>query len=152
MKPVDGLKEYGNRMMSGEQSVKDLIKIIINEYGFKECTIIGPGKAWENFVYDLNDMINIKHIYDKDPALKYTIPYTVADAIFDDVEVSDQLILSLHAEKHYPATRMWKGYHIMVIDQYYSNHDPTTKDTLDEENWMEIEKIGDYLVYHGEVK
>lgn len=142
---VDWALDYQIR----KQIEEYLLQLVIDK-GYKSATVIAPGRKWQEFVDKLADIVLIDKIYDKDPGLEDWC--TTADPIFDDVEINTDVIITLHGEKLYPPTRMFKGDHILLVAPHYHHLDCTKEESLEwEEDNLDLYSHGDFLIYYGTV-
>lgn len=82
------------------------IEDIISENNYKSCTIVSPGRRFKRMVYqlDMNGTQIIK-VIDRDPYLSEyykMFNFITADAVFDEIPIEGDVVISFHAEKHYP--------------------------------------------------
>lgn len=157
MKQKAGLSNCGSLTMIDwaldyqiRKQIEDYLLKLVIDNDYKTATVIAPGRKWKDFVEQLADIVLIDKIYDKDPGLEDWC--TIADPIFDDVDINTDVTITLHGEKLYPPTRMFPGDHILLVAPHYHHLDCTKEDQLDlEEENMDAHYYGDYLLYHGRV-
>jgi len=94
------------------KSIYYRIEDIIAENNYSSCTIVSPGRRFKRMIYLLH-LYNkqIIKIIDKDLYLQEyykMFNFIEGDAVFDNIPMEGDLVISCHAEKHYPI--------------YYKNH------------------------------
>lgn len=82
------------------------VEDIMAQNDYKSCTIVSPGRRFKRMIYLLHlyDREILK-IIDKDPYLEdfyKMFKFFNDDAIFGDVPLEGDVVISCHAEKHYP--------------------------------------------------
>lgn len=150
MKHTTGLMTCGCLMIDWQTVIfKYLISEIISN-NFKTATIIAPGGKFSDEVLQLERYITIENVYDKDPNLN-TLNYNIADPIFDDIEINSDIIITFHGEKLYPPTRLFNGYHFLVV-KIKDRFEPTTLESLSEEQtFLNMSNYGPFLVFTGNI-
>ena len=138
--------------MHYEPIIAKLVKLWVRENNFKTVTVIAPGSRWAPATVELQKIIEVEKVYDKDPQL-IDLPYTNADVIFDDIEINSDAIITFHGEKLYPPTRVFKGNHFLVVRESDDHKNCTNLDKLShEQTFMEMSTYGPFYVFTGEIK
>ena len=134
--------------MTKDQVLKNIEMLLKFEFSdAKTATIIGPGRKW-----NYNSLpVEIVQIIDYDP-YHPAENYECKDAIFDNINIKGDIIITLSGEKMYPPTRKYlHSPHIMVIDTQPHNGNCTLPDMLDhEDKYFEREDLGPFIVYSGQ--
>lgn len=80
---------------------------IMDENNYQSCTLVGPGRRWKRMAYHLCEHKQIIKVIDRDPYLYDfygMFKFIDGDVIFDEIPLEGDVVISCHAEKHYPIT------------------------------------------------
>lgn len=127
-----------------ERPLERYINSIIEQEGYESVAVFAPGSQ------DISGIENVKSVYDYDPMLSYICK----DVIFDDIEVEEELIVTIHGEKFYPPTRKFKEKdHILIVWKYSNNGNCTTPEELKlEAETFEVEDLEKYWIGYGRLE
>lgn len=143
MKQKAGQNNCGNPM-TVENDIGEYICMMLKSDDYKTATIIAPGSKYQKAVDMIKEVVAVDNVYDLDPAL----PYTVADPIFDDIEIDSEIIITLHGEKLYPPCwKFDKSNHIMVVANG-NPLDPTSDEKFEHAQFAEVTSVGKRSIYY----
>lgn len=137
-------------MIDYEQLVTKFLKSYIVGNQFQSATVIAPGDRWAASALELKRYVTVDDVYDKDPQLQMS--YTQADAIFDDIQINSDVIVTFHGEKLYPPTRVFNGHHFLIVRESDTHQNCTNLGSMDYElSFLEMNMFGPFAVFTGEV-
>ena len=131
---------------------------IMDENDYKTCTIVGPGRRWKRPIYTLaiDCDLQILKIVDKDPYVEEWYVghnFICADAVFDEIPIEGDVLISFHGEKYYPLH--YKN-HIVILDtqpnkpiegrevEGFMTSNCTTEEHFQDQNIVERYEFGGY--------
>lgn len=134
-------------------AVEAAIHMLLTSNDYRDVWVAACGNSFKRLLDEINMVYPLK-IVDKDPNLHLNQSYAVADIIFDRETIKPHmgdLLITLHGEKLYPPTRVYKDTdHILLIQDGKNTANCTkTEYLIPEQETMEHYQFDRFDLFYG---